>query len=101
MIEERVLDFESAAPIALHAKDVAVDDAPDLRAALTQRANPELVSQFEPKLADRLFGRPILLDVDREARKSRVRRVILEIDHPRAVGQFGTSMTCAVSSTSN
>ena len=88
MIEEPVLDLESAAAVALDAKDVAVGDSADLRAALTERANPEPVPQFEPKLAGRLFGRPILLNVDREARKSGVGRTILEIDHPRAVGQF-------------
>ena len=55
---------------------------------MTERTNPELVSQFEPKLTDRLFGGPLLLDGDLEAGKSRVWKMIPETDHPRAVGQL-------------
>ena len=88
MIEERVLDFESAAPIALNAKDFAVDDASYLRAALTEWANPELVSEFESQLTDRLFGEPILLNADLKAGKSRVWRTIGETNHPRTIGQL-------------
>jgi hypothetical protein len=88
VIEEPVLDFESSAPIALNAKDFAVDDASYLRATLAKWANPEFVSQFEPELTDRLFGGPILLNADLEAGKSRVWRTIGETDHPRAIGQL-------------
>ena len=88
MIEEHVLDFESAAPFALNPKYFAVDDASYLRAALTEWANPELVSQFEPELTDRLFGGPLLLNADLKAGKSRVRRTIGEPNHPRAIGQL-------------
>jgi hypothetical protein len=88
VIEEPVLDFVSAAPFALDAKHFTVDDAPDLGATLAERANPELLPQFEPKLADRFSGRPILLNADLEAGKSRVRRAILETDCPRAIGQL-------------
>ena len=55
---------------------------------MTERAHPELVPQLEPQLTDRLFRGPVLLDGDLEAGKSRVWETILEIDHPRAVGQF-------------
>src|SRR5205814_2297596 len=88
VIEERVLNFESAASIALYAKYFAIDDAPYLRSALTERADPELLSQLEPKLTDGLCGGPILLDADVKAGESRVWGTIFEPDHPRAIGQL-------------
>lgn len=88
MLEELALDFEPAAAIALDAEHLAIDDAPYPRAALTERANPDLLPQFEAKLADRLFGGPVLLNPDLEAGKSRVWKMIFEAHHPRAIGQF-------------
>jgi hypothetical protein len=87
-IEERVLDFESATSIALHPKDFAVDDASYLRTALTERANPQLLTQFEPEFTDRSLRRPILLNGDLKARESGVGRTIPKTGHPRAVGQL-------------
>jgi len=88
MIEEAILDLEPATPIALNTKDLAVDDASDLRPALTEWANPELFPQFQPKLAHGFFRRPILLNANLKARKSGVRRMIRESGHPCAVGQL-------------
>jgi hypothetical protein len=88
LIEEPVLDFETAAPAALDAKCFAIDDPAYLRAALTERANPELVPELETKLMGRLFRRPILLNSDLEAGKSGIRRAIRETDHPRTIGQL-------------
>jgi len=88
MIEESILDLEPATPIALNTKDLAVDDASDLRPALTERANPELLPQFQPKLAHGFRRRPILLNADLKARKSGVRRMIRESGHPCAVSQL-------------
>src|SRR5258708_461171 len=86
--EQIAFNFETTASLASNTEHLAVDDAPDLGTTLTERANPELLSQFKPQLADRLLRGPFLLNTDLKAGKSRVWKTIRETDHPCAIGQF-------------
>src|SRR5262245_5026922 len=47
-VEQPVLDFESAAAVALDSEHVLIDDPAYPCATLTQGADPEFVAQLEP-----------------------------------------------------
>ena len=88
VVEERAFDLEPAALFALDPKHLPIHDPANQRTALAQRTDPQLVPELHTKLAGGVRRRPILLNADLEAGKPRMRRPILEANHPHAIGKL-------------
>src|SRR5688572_27794624 len=79
-IQDFTLDFETAASTAVDPENAHIHEAPYHRAALAERADPQLLPKHHAELAGRALARPVLLDFDGKGRKPRIRPAILEVD---------------------